>query len=244
MSTAPLSSALPLLTPGAANGQRPSTADGERHQMWLRTLEQELQSWFQDPSSPQTAQPLPASALALAQPFRGFTPSTGLSFSSSLRGHGPSSPETFSSLSSPVEPPVPGVAEAGAPSSEKTDFAGGETKALPELASLHPLLETLSQAITAEVAEAHTAPSTPAMMPKPSPAPVRLHAEWSEGGLRLWLGMDTNPALLTQIEPLLHDLRRKLEASGIKLLALVCNGQNLWEDPTPNLPQPVEETLP
>jgi len=57
-------------------------------------------------------------------------------------------------------------------------------------------------------------------------APLRLHAEWSEQGVRIWLGADAQagdsaPALAPQ-------LVRWLAQQGVALLSLVCNGRTVY----------------
>jgi hypothetical protein len=51
---------------------------------------------------------------------------------------------------------------------------------------------------------------------------VRLHAEWTAAGVRLWLGMDAGAALPAAW--LAQQLQRSLAASGCRLLNLTCNG--------------------
>jgi hypothetical protein len=56
--------------------------------------------------------------------------------------------------------------------------------------------------------------------------PLRIHAEWSDEGLRLWLGLDARAAPpAPDVEALLHELRRRVETSGTRLVSLVCNGR-------------------
>lgn len=66
------------------------------------------------------------------------------------------------------------------------------------------------------------------------PEPMRVHAEWAEDGLRLWLGLDpdapwSTAELSAQVLPA---LQRHLASHGAKLLAVICNGRVLWETPT------------
>jgi hypothetical protein len=62
---------------------------------------------------------------------------------------------------------------------------------------------------------------------------VRLHAEWSEQGLSLWLGVDQDCGVpLEQLTgALLVELHRWLADRGGRLLELVCNGKIIWKAP-------------
>jgi hypothetical protein len=69
-----------------------------------------------------------------------------------------------------------------------------------------------------------------------------LHVEWTAGGARLWLGVDQQQ--LPRVPALAGQLQQWLAASGVKLLALVCNGRAVYESsdegpagpPAPNEP--------
>ena len=52
---------------------------------------------------------------------------------------------------------------------------------------------------------------------------VRLHAEWTSEGVRLWLGMDVSAAIPAAM--LLLQLQRSVAALGTRLLSLTCNGR-------------------
>jgi len=57
---------------------------------------------------------------------------------------------------------------------------------------------------------------------------VRLYAEWSEQGVRVWLGADADQALpLAQIGA---QLQQWLGGQGERLVELVCNGRTVWRD--------------
>ncbi|MCK4154121.1 hypothetical protein [Ralstonia pseudosolanacearum] len=52
---------------------------------------------------------------------------------------------------------------------------------------------------------------------------IRVHVEWSEAGVRVWLGVDHDAeAVLPQVQ---RQLDRVLAESGSQLLSLVCNGR-------------------
>ncbi|WP_141513653.1 hypothetical protein [Ramlibacter sp. WS9] len=55
--------------------------------------------------------------------------------------------------------------------------------------------------------------------------PIRLHAEWSEEGVRLWLAMDS--ALPETLQGIAAQLQRWLSAQGVRLLSISCNGQRI-----------------
>lgn len=55
---------------------------------------------------------------------------------------------------------------------------------------------------------------------------LRLHAEWSAGDLRLWLG--ANGRLPMPLEAIVATLRRLLDGRGARLLEVVCNGRVVW----------------
>jgi hypothetical protein len=64
---------------------------------------------------------------------------------------------------------------------------------------------------------------------------VRLYAEWSEQGVRIWLGSEAGGQI--PVAGLALQLQRLLAAQGTRLLALVCNGQSVWEEGDP-MPAP------
>ncbi|MBC7603857.1 MAG: hypothetical protein H7255_14515, partial [Ramlibacter sp.] len=70
--------------------------------------------------------------------------------------------------------------------------------------------------------------SAPASTPNPDPAPIRLHADWSEEGIRIWLGMHSK--LLPHLEAITAHLQRWIAAQGLKMLSLSCNGQDVDGD--------------
>ncbi|MFZ6876357.1 hypothetical protein ACO0LF_30235 [Undibacterium sp. Di27W] len=54
---------------------------------------------------------------------------------------------------------------------------------------------------------------------------IRFHAEWSEEGLRLWLGIDSNTKI--DIAQLSQQLRNWVAQQNVQLLSLVWNGQQI-----------------
>lgn len=57
---------------------------------------------------------------------------------------------------------------------------------------------------------------------------VRCHFEWSEEGVRVWLGVDRDGDLPPQLaNALLDHVRRLVESQGARLLAVVCNGSEV-----------------
>jgi hypothetical protein len=68
-----------------------------------------------------------------------------------------------------------------------------------------------------------SAPLSVANELQPVPEPIRLHANWSTDGVRLWLGLDSSAQVALQ--PIATQLQRWLNNQGHKLLSLNCNGQ-------------------
>lgn len=57
---------------------------------------------------------------------------------------------------------------------------------------------------------------------------MRLHAEWSATGVRLWVGASLSDQ--AGMSHLGRPLRAGLERQGVRLLSLVCNGQIIYAD--------------
>ena len=74
-------------------------------------------------------------------------------------------------------------------------------------------------------------PSTElASRPRPDAAsdtrePLRVHAQWSDDGVRLWLGADAGG--LADVQAVTAQLQQALAAQGTRLLRVVCNGHDL-----------------
>jgi hypothetical protein len=62
---------------------------------------------------------------------------------------------------------------------------------------------------------------------------MRLHAEESAQGVRLWLALDA--AWLPQSEAIASHLRRAVAAQGLRLLGLSCNGRPLATAQVPSI---------
>lgn len=71
---------------------------------------------------------------------------------------------------------------------------------------------------------------------------VRLHVEWSQEGVRIWLGSDAGSQI--PVAGLALQLQRLLAAYGERLLGLVCNGQSVWEEGGKGDPMPTPTGLP
>ena len=54
---------------------------------------------------------------------------------------------------------------------------------------------------------------------------MRLHAEWSAEGVRLWLGLDAN--LHAQLGAIAEQVRRCMFAQGVRIVEFSCNGRPL-----------------
>ncbi len=77
--------------------------------------------------------------------------------------------------------------------------------------------------------------------------PIRWHAEWSEAGLRIWLGLDLGRAgsLAGVVEPLVAEARRRAELRGTRLLTFVCNGRTVFDEMgAPSTPRRLPEEIP
>jgi hypothetical protein len=61
--------------------------------------------------------------------------------------------------------------------------------------------------------------------------PIRVHADWSEDGVRVWLGM--NAGALDSLEQITTGVQAWLNAQGLRLRSLSCNGQLLSQEPVP-----------
>jgi hypothetical protein len=77
-----------------------------------------------------------------------------------------------------------------------------------------------------------TAPETPQ-------PPVRLHAEWTADGVRLWLALDAD--VQHQLAAITLQLRRWMLAQGVRVIEFSCNGRPVepaahTEEPWPSAP--------
>ena len=59
---------------------------------------------------------------------------------------------------------------------------------------------------------------------------LRMHAEWTDAGVRVWLGADAQS--LPDVAALTTQLQRWLAGQGMSLLGLVCNGRNVLDPST------------
>jgi len=66
-------------------------------------------------------------------------------------------------------------------------------------------------------------PNSPKAGQQTSASPIRLHADWSEDGVRLWLGLDASCA--TDLPSITAHLQRWMSAQDVRLLSVVCNGR-------------------
>ncbi|WP_134927270.1 MULTISPECIES: hypothetical protein [Ralstonia solanacearum species complex] len=95
------------------------------------------------------------------------------------------------------------------------------TAAVPSAANTASELVGEDGLTEAEVSPAPKAQGGPANA-DPNPK-IRVHVEWSEAGVRVWLGVDHDAeAALPQVQ---RQLDRVLAESGSQLLSLVCNGR-------------------
>ena len=65
-------------------------------------------------------------------------------------------------------------------------------------------------------------------------AAPRVHSEWSEHGLQLWIGIDgTAEQIESQVAAILPQLERSLQAQGERLHRVICNGRVLLDASRP-----------
>jgi hypothetical protein len=227
----------------------PRTGALDRHEAWLKAMEQaNLRSWFQHPSDPRPspsghveprsassaglaagAPPAPRSPLALRPAPIVWSPSSaGLSFQRAgsawgSQPHGPErqelpAPPLSAGPCEPCDPPVWGLRARVADAADRCESA-------------------------ADISTSSGAPSGGAATPTPLD-PVRVHAEWSDDGVRIWLGVDADAgALSARVESLSRELRRRLDASGARLLRIVFNGRVVWEERAASQPSPEARAL-
>ena len=72
---------------------------------------------------------------------------------------------------------------------------------------------------------------------QPSNAAVRLHAQWDAENVNLWFGMDGTAAQISdQAAIIIPELHRYLNAQGMRLGKVVCNGQVIFDPAEPPAP--------
>lgn len=106
------------------------------------------------------------------------------------------------------------------------------SQAMPSAAAAAPSrasatrTENEEDSVDADVAEtpASTAPHDAAAADEREP--LRVHAEWSDAGVRVWLGADANG--LAEIDSVTRQLQQWLGSQGTRLLGVVCNGKQVW----------------
>lgn len=65
---------------------------------------------------------------------------------------------------------------------------------------------------------------------EPAPA-LRIHASWSDEGVRVWIGADQAAGLTAQrLAYLMHDMKRQFKEHGAALLSLTCNGEAVLDE--------------
>jgi hypothetical protein len=115
------------------------------------------------------------------------------------------------------------IASVGAPE-------GAAASSLPVLAEGPPEYEV---AAPGGGSDAPSRAVHPQAAPTPSPPDenVRVHVDWSEPGVRMWLGVDHDRSLplAEWVRPLVQRLRSWLAAQGTPLLTIVCNGRTVWD---------------
>ncbi|MRD48681.1 hypothetical protein GHT07_15435 [Caenimonas koreensis DSM 17982] len=121
--------------------------------------------------------------------------------------------------------------------------------ALPAQPQAQPQAQAQTQLLSRSPQQASVDAPSDAAEPEPSrasgtraaPTPIRLHADWSADGIRLWLGMHAD--MLPHLDAIAAQLQRWVNAQGLKMLSLACNGKDLRGHalagaPAPDLPSP------
>lgn len=113
---------------------------------------------------------------------------------------------------SDLVPPAPPTSRSGIV--QLTGLAGPEGAAEPD------------ETVPAEPDHAVPVPETTIGTAEPAEhAPVRLYAEWSEQGVKVWLGADADQ--LQNLPVLAQQVQQWLGGQGERLISLVCNGQDV-----------------
>ncbi|HSV47301.1 MAG TPA: hypothetical protein VLJ58_16040 [Ramlibacter sp.] len=163
-------------------------------------------------ASPSRALPVPARAQAGAIQATvtpsGDEPPPGVTAQSDRSGHAQSA--SPASAQQVVRQPLPPVASASI------------------MASPNARSGPLAPAVGVE---RHAALPPADARPDAAREPVRIHAEWSDAGVRLWLGMDAH--MLAQVDQISAELQKWLAREGIRVLSMACNGKPLLEDAEP-----------
>ena len=82
------------------------------------------------------------------------------------------------------------------------------------------------ETVPTEPDHAAPVPESPVGTAEPAEhAPVRLYAEWSEHGVKVWLGADADQ--LQNLPVLAQQVQQWLGGQGERLISLVCNGQDV-----------------
>jgi hypothetical protein len=109
--------------------------------------------------------------------------------------------------------PASSATTGGAPS---TDLAG-----LPDAAALADEDAEAASPVFEATAPSTTSAETGGEVREP----VRLYAEWSDQGVRVWLGTDADQA--PRLPILAQQVQQWAAGQGVRLLALVCNGRTM-----------------
>lgn len=138
--------------------------------------------------------------------------------------------------------PMPGAVVAGERRNQQAAAvrtqSPAETSAWWPTTAQPPKSAQLAASRTAPVVEARAATANAAAPVTPQP-PVRLHAEWSAEGVRLWLALDAN--VQHQLSAITQQVRRWMFAQGVQVIEFSCNGRPLedaahTEEPWPSAP--------
>lgn len=220
----------PLIPPNLLRGQ-PALADplAAREQpdagQWSRELQRARRETATVCAPAQTFVPFTEQVVAFLEGFAevtahrdsegGMLPGDALPASAAVPGA-----EHAGEFAGDSDPGVPGAVKAG------------DLTAPAEAGHMHPHAADGWRKLHAIQANARTATRLTPPVAAETPNPVRVHADWSEEGVRVWLGMDG--AAAGSAGMLARQLHRWLGSQGIRTLSITCNGKCLsqrWSQP-------------
>ncbi|HEX7638415.1 MAG TPA: hypothetical protein VF457_08470 [Burkholderiaceae bacterium] len=132
----------------------------------------------------------------------------------------------------------PVAVDAGAVAAEPPPDVGALPPAPPVQGPLHAGGESSGELEAADESASRAAGESAAPHAEDSRDrdPLRVHAEWSDAGVRVWLGADAQGQ--DQVAAATRQLQEWLSAQGTRLLSVVCNGRSVWPVPGSLRPSP------
>ena len=185
------------------------------------------------PSPNNGSTPSPASAgpvdVAAATPAYAFAQNLAASLEAAL----PVAVAVVASIAETAQPGATGVTLQGMAGALPPGAASSAAPGDPVSTSFAELADAASlgedgAAETSPVFEAPAPSTTTAQTGGNLHEPVRLYAEWSDLGVKVWLGTDADQAQRLPI--LAQQVQQWVAGQGVRLLALVCNGRTTIGD--------------